>query len=80
MLTVGTEAGRHPLDYGTVEDRDRGIAQQRQDRWSLPDMDQAGIFTERHVFAPVEPILDRPMATAQRQQPCGGDQPPAAGW
>ena len=66
MLTVGAQASRDPLDALAVEQTDGRIAQQRQDDRSLADMDQAGILTERDVFAPVQPVLNRPVPASQR--------------
>ncbi len=56
------------VDASTVEQAHGRIPQERHDRRSLPNMNQAGILTEGDVFAAMQAILDAPVAAPQCQQ------------
>ncbi len=78
MLTVGAQVRRDPPNAGAVQQTDGRITQQCHDRWSLAAADLAGILSQRDIFAPMEPILNRPVVPAERQEtgwrPGGGRQ------
>ena len=58
-------------DAGLVEHSERGVAQQRQDRRSLAEMNEAGVLAKGDIFLAMDRIFDGPMATTQRQQAVG---------
>ena len=65
VLAVGAQAGSDLADAGLVQQTDGRVAQQGHDGRSLTHMDQAGVLVEGGVLAPMELILDRPVAAPQ---------------
>ncbi len=66
---MATQAGGDLMDPGAVEDVDRGVPQQGHHGRPLTSVNEAGIFAKGDVFAPVQVVLDGPMAPFEREQP-----------
>jgi len=64
-------AGGAVPDAEPMEQAERGVAQQRQDRRPRAPVGEAGVLAQGHILRPLEAVLDRPVAALERQGPAG---------
>jgi len=72
FVGVGAQAAGDGAAASAVEQAAGGVPQHRHDGRPGPEVDQAAILAERDILDVVQPILDPPVATLERQEVGGG--------